>query len=204
MVRQAASRGEADLERPDDPLCVAGADAPGGGGVDAPQHPVQENEAAPVPDPFQPSPQLGLSPRSVEHPPQQTADIQSGSSHEKRPGLALPALGEGPVGRTDIVAGGEITPGIGDVDQAVGHRGPFLDRRLGRSAIETPIDLHGIRAQDRPSVIPGQGDGEGALANRRRSDDHNQWLFSTHGQAQYARTTSQDRSTLATTSHPLR
>ena len=96
-------------------------------------------------------------------------DIHPRAAAEDGHGPAGADVGVGPqevlLELPDIV----LLPGLGDVDEVVGD-GAVLGEVLARADVHAAIDLAGIRRNDLPAELFGQGDGVARLAGGRGAE----------------------------------
>ena len=82
--------------------------------------------------------------------------MQAGASNQHRPAVALLDVGQGPVGRGLEVGHAELLGRVDQVEQMVGHLGPFGGRGGGGTDVHAPVDGHGVHG-DQLDARPATG-----------------------------------------------
>jgi hypothetical protein len=126
----------------------------------------------------QAGPEAGVSPRAVKKAPAKHFEVQAGpSGHERGSSLQVEAA-------NDLVrvaaeeSGAVFLIGVQNIDQMVRNQTPLVHGGFGGSDVETPVNLHRVRADDLATEFQRQGQREGRLPCCRGPDDgHQSWFF---------------------------
>ncbi|MFN8091322.1 MAG: hypothetical protein U0599_03665 [Vicinamibacteria bacterium] len=174
LLADRPARAEVDLEGADHADAVARRDAPGGGGVDAGEQPVQARVAAAGGDPLEARAEGLVARRALEEAVEQGAEVEARPPGHDREPPAGPDVVEGEPGRPRELGGRVALARVGDVEQVVRDRGALGRARLRGPQVEPAIDLLAVAGDDLAAALAREAQRESRLAGRGRPGDDDQ------------------------------
>ena len=102
---------------------------------------------------------------------EQGAEVKTGAAAENGEAAASGDLGKHGADFGGEITGGEEVGGGAEVDEMVGNAALFEEGQLGRSDVETGVDLNGIEVDDLAVKSLGEGESEGRLPRPGGSGD---------------------------------
>ncbi len=160
-----------DFEGALDAAEVIGMNAGGGVGVDAGEFGMECLGALAGSAFAEAGAEFGVGRGAVEEAVEQGHEIKRRSGDGEDRAAAGGDVGNGGVGCGDEAGDAEGFAGFGDVDEVVRDAPAFGGRWLGGADVHSPIDLHGIDAEDLGVEAFGEGQGEGGFAGGRAAEE---------------------------------
>lgn len=168
------SGGVVHLQRPEDPIAVIAVNARCSRGIDPGKFCQEWLYPFPVETRLQLLPERLVHPGSAGKTEKVRLEIEGGASREDRCRAATGDLPDESIRLLDEASNVPPLPGIEHVDEVVRDRGPLSGSRLGRSDIETAVDLTGVGGDDFEGMVRkagGQRSKRRGLANAGRPEE---------------------------------
>lgn len=165
LLADGAAGAFENFERAFDAAEIVGVNAGGGVGVDASEFGVERFRALAGGSFAEAGSKFGVGGGAIEEAVEQGHEVERSSGDGEDRASAGGDVGDGGVGSGHEAGDAEGFGWLGDVDEVVRDALPLGGRWLGGADVHSPIDLHGVDAEDLGIEAFGEGQGEGGLAD---------------------------------------